>query len=135
MVRTMLKQIAVVAPLVVGIAWNAVEARWSPALAGPTTHPFHIDMMLMYVAGADATPVVVVDRAPTELPGAPGSQPASPPRAPGAHVITAGEAPSLRQSPPGSVIALPGGGFIATPGAAPVFVGPPGAQRTRIVTP
>ena len=139
MVRIMLKAIAAVALIAVGTGWNA-DARWSAAHAGQP-YPFHLDLIMMHVAEADAADALV-QRAPTEVSGVPDAsapagrpQPADAPRAAGAHVITAGEIPSLAQSPPGSVIALPGGGFIATPGAAPVYVGPPGTQRTRILTP
>ena len=141
MVRTMPKQIVAVALVAAGIGWVATDER--AAHAGPP-HPFHIDVLLMYAGDADDAPgpavADTVSPESTAVPsdgGAPavGQQPVATPRRPGAHVITAGDLPLRRPSPPGSVIAAPGGGFIATPGDAPVFVGPPGTQRAKILTP
>ena len=78
---------------------------------------------------------------------------------PQGRIVTAGELPfppvaqppvflpagkSVVVTAPGSVflaapvdgfIAVPNRGFIVAPGDAPVFVGPPGTQRTKIITP
>jgi hypothetical protein len=132
----------VVTLMAVGIGWPAVCWQPSVAHAGPP-HPFHLDLMLMIADRLRTAPepdvVPLGSVASTPSPGAsvtvPGEQATAPSPAAQAQIITAGDLRLLRPALPGSAIAVPGGGFIATPGDAPVYVGPPGTQRAKILTP